>query len=57
MNNDSNPCEQLLRQEFKQRLKGLMTHRQLRQAMLHATDITQLKQLVALTKEIEDDGT
>ena len=55
MNNDRNPSEQLLKQEFKQKLKGQMTHRQLRQAMLHATDITQLKQLVALTKELENE--
>ncbi len=53
---DANPTEALLKQEFKQKLQGFpLTQREIRQAMLYATDTTQIRQLLELSEELEDE--
>ena len=55
LENDRHPTRAILKREFTQKLKGFpLTQREIRNAMLYATDATQLNQLLALSEELEN---
>jgi hypothetical protein len=56
LDNDRHPTKAVLKREFTQKLKGFpLTQREIRQAMLYATDSVQLNQLLELSEELEND--